>query len=509
MLYIIVGIAIGLLVGWLLFKLQLAGKVNAAVAEKDRAYAELDKQFAGYKSAADQKERTHNEQLQAKVRELAVVGEDLTKEREALTALGKSSATLEAERDSFKDQLKTAKEEVTEVKNKLAEETRTLGTKVQELATATADLKAANEKLATQKTEIENLQTTMQEKFKNIANEVLDEKSKKFTETNEKHIKALIEPLGKDIEAFKQKVTEESKERFSLGEKVKDLIDANRVTNEVAVNLTKALKGEAKTQGLWGEMILERILEMSQLRSGEQYFMEHQLYGDDGKPLRSELEGKKMRPDALIIYPDDRHVIVDSKVSLTAFVRATEADDDEVRAQELAAHVASVRGHIDGLSAKGYEDYGKSLDYVLMFVPSEAAFVAAIQADPDLWAYAYSKRILLQSPTILITSLKLIEELWKRETHNLNAKAIAEQGRKLYDKFVGFVANLEGVGANLDTAKAKYLEAHKQLTSGKDNLVRQATKLQGMVVQTKKELPSSLVELAEQSEEPSTEEDNG
>lgn len=508
-LYIILGIGIGLLVGWLWFKLQLNGRVSAAVAEKDRAYGELDKEYAGYKSAAEQKEKTHEAQVSAMQKDLDTLRNELKEGKDKYSRMETEAAEFKAKRDSYKEQLDMAKADQVELRTQFGEETKALNKAKQELSTANADLKAANDKLATQKTEIENLQKTMQEKFENIANQILDQKSAKFTETNEKNIKALIEPLGKDIETFKQKVTEESKERFSLGEKVKDLIDANKVTNEVAVNLTKALKGEAKTQGLWGEMILERILELSQLRPGEQYFMEHQLYDGDGKPLRSELEGKKMRPDALIIYPDERHVIVDSKVSLTAFVRATEAVDDEERAQELAAHVASVRGHIDGLSAKGYEDYGKSLDYVLMFVPSEAAFVAAIQADPDLWAYAYRKRILLQSPTILITSLKLIEELWKRETHNLNAKAIAEQGRKLYDKFVGFVANLEGVGANLDTAKAKYLEAHKQLTTGKDNLVRQATKLQAMVVQTKKELPSSLVELAEQSEEPSTEEDNG
>lgn len=506
---ILLGFAIGVLVGWLVFKMQLNSKVNDAVAEKARAHAELDKEYTGYKSAAEQKEKTHREQMQSKESELEKLGNELKEKEVKRSALETDSAKYKAERDSFEKQVEAANTSITDLNHKLTAETKLLRKAEQELATASADLKAANDKLDTQKAEIENLQTTMQEKFKNIANEVLDEKSKKFTETNEKNIKALIEPLGRDIEAFKQKVTEESKERFSLGERVKELVDANKTTNEVAVNLTKALKGEAKTQGNWGEMILESILEKSGLRKNEQYFMEHQLTGEDGKPLRSESEDKKMRPDAVIKYPDERHVIVDSKVSLTAYAIAVAATDDQARELALAAHVESIKGHIDGLSAKGYEDYKKSMDFVLMFVPSEAAYGAALQTDPDLWSYAYGKRILLQSPTNLITSLKLIEELWKREAHNVNAKAIAERGRKLYDKFVGFVTNLEAVGANLDTAKAKYTEAHKQLTTGNDNLVLQATKLKSMVVETKKDLPQAMVELAEQTGELSPEDNSG
>jgi len=506
--YIVVGLVIGLVVGWLVLKLQLGSKVAAAVADKERAYNELDKEFAGYKSAAEQKEKSHGEQLSTMQRDLETLRDELKEEKGRYSKLETDAAEFKAKRDSYKEQLDAARGEVTDLRTKLEDETKALNKAKQELSTSTADLKAANDKLATQKAAIEDLQKTMQEKFENIANQILEQKSAKFTEANEKNIKALIEPLGKDIEEFKQKVTEESQQRFSLGEKVKDLIDANRVTNEVAVNLTKALKGEAKTQGLWGEMILERILEMSQLRSGEEYFMEHQLYDGEGKPLRSELEGKKMRPDALVIYPDARHVIIDSKVSLTAFVRATEAETDELRAQELAAHVASVRGHIDGLSAKGYEDYGKSLDFVLMFVPSEAAYMAAIQKDPGLWEYAYGKRILLQSPTNLITSLKLIVELWKREARNQNAEAIAELGAKLYDKIVGFVDTLEGVGYHLDKAKGEYDRAYGQLKTGRGNLVGRATVLRSKVVDTKKVLAPDLVSAALLEEQTSEAEGN-
>jgi DNA recombination protein RmuC len=347
-------------------------------------------------------------------------------------------------------------------------------------------------KLTEQKTEMTDLHKQLYAQFENMANSILDRKSEKFSKLNEEKIKGLIEPLGKDIEAFKQKVTEEAKERFSLGEKVKELVQVNAQMSEVAINLTKALKGESKTQGNWGEMILESILEKSGLRKDEQYFMEHQLQDRDGKALRSESEGKKMRPDALIKYPDDRNVIVDSKVSLTAFARAIDSEDETEYDLAISQHLLSIKGHITALSTKGYDDYSSSLDFVLMFVPSEPAYIAAMQADPDLWNYAYDRRILLQSPTNLITSLKLIEELWKRESHNQNAQAIAERGAKLYDKFVSFVENLEDVGSHLDKAKQKYEDGFKQLSSGRGNLIRQAEQLKSMVGKTKKELPQAI-----------------
>ena len=267
----------------------------------------------------------------------------------------------------------------------------------------------------------------------------------------------------------------------------------NKVISEEAQNLTKALKGEAKTQGRWGEMILESILEKSGLVKDREYFMEHELLDENGNPLKSDSEGKKMRPDAVIKYPDNRSVIIDSKVSLNAFTRLIASTDAEEQKRELAAHVTAVKSHIVALSAKGYDDYDKALDFVMMFVPSEPAYIAALQGDPELWHFAYDKRILLLSPTNLITSLKLIVDLWKREYQNQNALEIAERGAKLYDKFVGFVANLEEVGTHLERAQGKYTEAYKQLSTGNDNLVLQATKLKGLGLKTKKELPKEIV----------------
>jgi DNA recombination protein RmuC len=207
-----------------------------------------------------------------------------------------------------------------------------------------------------------------------------------------------------------------------------------------------------------------------------------------------------MRPDAVIKYPDNRSVIIDSKVSLNAFTRLLAATDIEEQKMELNAHVAAVKNHIVSLSARGYDDYDKALDFVMMFIPSEPAYIAALQGDSDLWNFAYDKRILLISPTNLIISLKLIVDLWKREFQNRNAIEIAERGAKLYDKFVGFIMNLEGVGEYLGKAQEKYGEAFKQLSKGNDNLVLQADKLKNLGLKTKKELPTEVVNTAINSE---------
>jgi DNA recombination protein RmuC len=317
---------------------------------------------------------------------------------------------------------------------------------------------------------------------------------------NKTNLTSILEPLGKNITEFKTKVEEvydkESKERFSLGEKVKELAQLNKVISEEAHNLTKALKSESKTQGGGGEMILENILERSGLVKDREYFMEHQLLDENGIPMKSDSEDKKMRPDAVIKYPDNRNVIIDSKVSLNAFTRCVAAMDEKTRLNELSEHISCIKKHISSLSAKGYDDYNKSLDFVMMFIPSEPAYIAALQGDPDLWNFAYDKRILLLSPTNLITSLKLIVDLWKREYQNQNAKEIAERGAKLYDKFVGFVANLDDVGEHLEKAQGKYSEAYKQLSTGNDNLVIQATKLKALGLKTKKELPKEIVNTA-------------
>ncbi len=284
------------------------------------------------------------------------------------------------------------------------------------------------------------------------------------------NLNSILEQLGKNIPEFKTKVEEvyqkESQQRFSLGERVKELAELNRKISEEADNLTRALKSESKIHGGWREMNLENILQRSGMVRDREYFMEHQLYDELGNPLRSDAEDKKMRTDAVIKYPDNRHVIIDSKVSLNVFMRAVDAIDEAIRLHELNEHVVAIKRHIQMLNAKGYDDYNKTLDFVMMFVPSEPAYIAALQADA---------------------------ELWKREYQNQNANEIAERGAKLYDKFVGFIGNLEDVGGHLQKAQNKYGEAYKQLATGNDNFVSQATNLKDLRLKTRKSLPENLL----------------
>lgn len=374
------------------------------------------------------------------------------------------------------------------------------------LVSQVADLKAKNdvfqEKLQTQKTEIGELKKQFNIEFENIASKILDEKTAKFTKVNQESLSMILKPLGENLDNFKKKVEEvyekESKERFSLGKEVEKLVLLNQKVSEEANNLTNALKGSSKVQGDWGQMILENILEKSGLVKDREYFVQEFLKDEDGRYWKNE-DGSRMQPDVIIAYPDNRKVIVDSKVSLTAYTRYVSADQADEQKRSIEEHLKSLRRHIDDLSGKNYQDFAPALDFVMMFVPNEPAYLLALQHDPDIWHFAYNKRILLISPTNLIAALKLLVDLWKREYQNRNAQEIARRGSILYDKFVGFVDSLTDVGINLGKAQKSYDIALGQLKEGQGNLVWQAEKLKELGVKGKKNLPASL--LAEQSEE--------
>lgn len=407
-------------------------------------------------------------------------------------------AKISAEYSSLSNQFSEQKQLNTKQNSQiegLLFEKQTLFAKNSEFSAINESLKKS---LETQKEEITKIQDESKLQFENLANKILEEKTEKFTILNQNNLKTILEPFQERIVELKNRVNEayekENKERFSLAEKVKELAELNQQISEDAKKLTRALKGESKTQGNWGEMILESILEKSGLVKGREYFLEHELRDEDNKALFSEFSGKKMRPDAVIKYPDERNVIIDSKVSLTAFTELVDENDQDVYLIKLNQHLSSIKNHITQLSQKAYDDYGKSLDFVMMFIPSEPAYIAAMQADQNLWNYAYERRILLLNPSNLITSLKLIADLWKREYQNRNSMEIAERGAKLYDKFVGFVENLEKIGKNLDQAKSVYNDAYKQLSTGNDNLVTQTQKLKSLGIKNKKELPHSLID---------------
>jgi len=488
----------------LLTKSLMAKKIQLIKDATQMQLTNLEKEFIEYKAVSESnlKMAALTEiRLQTNVERANLLLEEKQKENELLQQNSSNAlAELNAKKSALiekQNELLRLKEELTTLRIEWERNNR-------QLATVTADNNALQYKLQTQKQEIEELNRKFTTEFENIANKILDTKSQKFTDLNKENIKGLLEPLGLNIAEFKKQVNEvyasESKERFSLGEEIKRLSELNQLLGKEAKNLATALKGEAKTQGRWGEVILENILDKSGLRKGEEYFMEYQLFDAEGKALRSEAEGKKMRPDALVMYPDNRHIIIDSKVSLNAFVRFIESEDSELQKMELDAHILALKAHINELSKKAYDDYDKTLDFVMMFIPNEPAYMTAMQGEPDLWNYAYERRILLISPTNLIASLKLMVDLWKREYQNQNAQAIAERGAKMYDKFVGFIENLEAVGVHLGRAQDKYGEAFKQLNAGNDNLVSQATKLKALGIKNKKDLPSGMSELAIQND---------
>lgn len=432
-----------------------------------------------------------------KEKELSLQQSDL------LNDLKNEFAKISAEHTSLNSQFLEQKQ----INAKQTSQIEALLTEKQHIFAKNSELSAINESLRksleTQKTEITKIQDESKLQFENLANKILEEKTEKFTTLNQNNLKTILEPFQEKITELKNRVNEayekENKERFSLSEKVRELAELNQQISEDAKKLTRALKGESKTQGNWGEMILESILEKSGLVKGREYFLEHELRDEDNKALFSEFSGKKMRPDAVVKYPDERNVIIDSKVSLTAFTELVDETNQEIYLIKLNQHLSSIKNHISQLSQKAYDDYGKSLDFVMMFIPSEPAYIAAMQADQNLWNFAYDKRILLLNPSNLITSLKLIADLWKREYQNRNSMEIAERGAKLYDKFVGFVDNLEKVGKNLDQAKNVYNEAYKQLSTGNDNLIIQTQKLKSLGIKNKKDLPPSLIENSQTS----------
>lgn len=341
------------------------------------------------------------------------------------------------------------------------------------------------------------LQKELQEKsrlqFEELATRILEEKSRKFSEASNQNIGALLKPLAQNLDDFKRNVLENRErsaaQHASLQNEIKNLMMQTQMVSQQANNLATALKGDSKVQGDWGEMILSTILERSGLVKDVHYTTQENIKNEAGNNLRM---------DVLVKLPDDRCIIIDSKVSLTAYSRYCEAGEEAARALALKEHLASVRKHVDELAAKKYEEAQKgTLDFVMMFVPVEPAYLLAIQNDAELWTYAYNKHILLVSPTNLIACIKLIADLWRREEQNRNALKIAEEGAKMYDKFVGFLDSFEKLGATLGKANDAYENAFKQLKTGSGNLVTRSQKLRQLGVKTTKELPKAFEDAEE------------
>jgi len=360
-----------------------------------------------------------------------------------------------------------------------------------------ADIKNLSEKLTAQKEELENIQEKFTKEFENLANKILDEKSIKFTEQNKENIKQILTPLQDKIKLFEDKVDKTHKESIdyhaALRQQIIGLKELNEQMSKEAVNLTKALKGDSKTQGNWGELILERVLEKSGLEKDREYVLE--------KSFNTNEENKtRLRPDVIINLPDNKKMIVDSKVSLTAYEQYVNSENEDERGQFLKEHIASLNRHVSQLSEKKYEDIYEieSPDFVLLFVPVEPAFGVAINNDNQLYNKAFEKNIIIVTPTTLLATLRTIDSMWQNEKQQRNAIEIARQAGALYDKFEGFVTDLTRVGKKMDEAKIEYKGAMNKLVDGRGNLITSVEKIKKLGAKAKKSLPKNIVERAKE-----------
>lgn len=330
--------------------------------------------------------------------------------------------------------------------------------------------------------------------FRLMANDIMERHTATMRQQNEQRLGEILTPLKENIDKFRHDVSEcysaEARERFSLQEKIKELIETNNNIGREAKELTTALRGNSKKQGDWGELVLESILENSGLRRGEEFTVQQQS-DDLGHALRDE-DGRGLRPDVVVHYPGGRAMVIDSKVSLTAFVDFVNCEDAGLQEQHGKRHLQSVIKHINELSAKNYQNYvgTEKLDFVMMFIPNEAAYSAAMTLDPTLWQKAYDKRVLIASPTQLVGSLRLIKQLWSHDRQTRNAIEIAEKSGQMYDKFVGFLADMEKIEKSLASTQSAYDNAMKKLYTGTGNLISRAEKLRELGIKTTKKLAS-------------------
>lgn len=409
-----------------------------------------------------------------------------------------SQSALEEREQQLRNSLSMLEERLSDAeehKLHLQQEKEHLGN---QLVRYESDMENLRLKNSEQKEEVEKLQEKFTKEFENLANKILEEKSLKFTERNEKNIKDILTPLNEKIQLFEKKVEESQKENVgihaALKEQLLNLQTQNLKITQEAENLTKALKGDSKMQGNWGELVLERVLEKSGLEKDREYSVQQSFTLQDGT---------RVLPDVIINLPDGKKMIVDSKVSLTDYERFVNADDDELQAKFLKDHINSLRRHVDQLSAKKYEDLYEmeSPDFVLMFIPIEPAFAIAINNDNSLYNKAFEQNIVIVTPSTLLATLRTIDSMWNNEKQQRNAIEIARQAGALYDKFEGFVSDLTKVGKKMDDAKDEYKGAMNKLVEGRGNIITSIEKLKIMGAKAKKSIPEPILRRAQEEVE--------
>ena len=398
----------------------------------------------------------------------------------------------------YEKQLASLKHELENKENEIKNERDKVLALNSELGRSQSDFRHMEQRLAEQKKEIENIQEKFYNEFKNLANQIFEEKSKKFTSQNKESLELLLKPLGQKITEFEKKVERSNQASLEwnvkLREQISGLKEMNLLITKEAENLTKALKGDSKIMGTWGEVILESILEKSGLQKGREYFIQESY---------NTSEGKRLQPDVVVKLPDDKNIIVDSKLSLVGYEKyVNESENKENRESYLRSHIQSIRNHLKSLDTKSYQKLYQieGLDFVLMFIPIEPAFSLAIQHEPSLFNEAYDKNIVIVSPATLIATLRTIASIWKNEYQNRNALEIARQGGDLYDKFVTFMEDLKLVGKHIEITRKVYVDAMKKLVEGKGNLVSRAERIKELGAKTSKIMDRKLIERSKEKE---------
>lgn len=405
----------------------------------------------------------------------------------------KFSAGSQAAISVEQEKIKILTQQVVELKGDLEKERATVIEVNNNLSASEADYRNLQEKLQDQKKELDSLQERFTLQFKNLANEIFEEKSKKFAEQNKSNLFDLLKPLGDKIVEFEKRVEETHRDTISrnsaLREQLENLQKLNVQMTREAENLTRALKGDSKAQGAWGEFILESILEKSGLEKDREYFVQESFNTTEGR----------LRPDVIIRLPEGKYVIIDSKVSLTAYNNFVNCGSDDEKAVYLKSHLVSIRQHMKNLGDKNYHKNisESSLDFIIMFIPIEPAYILAIQSEKNLYEEALDKRIIFVSPTLLIPSLQLIKSVWKQEYQHRHVLDIANKAGDLYDKFVGFTEDLITLGRHLDTSKKFYEESMKKLSVGSGNLVRRVEELKKLGAKASKTIDQKLLSKAE------------
>lgn len=473
-LYVIIAFLVGFIIAWLI-KLQAVSKQQFPDVEALKRNAVLEAEKNGA--------ITNNAMLQTQLEKL----------QQELRLISNEASAKDATIDAEIKNSKLINEQFQKLDQRFNEANTAINNLDKQKSYLDAELKYKNEQLVNQKTELEAIGKKFEAEFKVLAQNILNEKTQAFDKHQEKSLLDILKPLRDNIDNFKIEIgtryDAENRERISLKEQIKLITETNKLLSDQANNLTTALRGQVKQQGNWGEMILESILDYSGLIKGLHYFIQERIYNEDGQAFL---------PDIIVKYPDGRSIVIDSKVSLLHYEEYCTCKDVDEQGKCLQRLIHSVYAHINNLSSKDYQQKVNALDFVMLFVPVEGAYITAMQNDMDMWRYAYNKKVLLISPTNLIPAMKLVYDLWKKDDINKDAQLIAGKAVKIYEKLAAFVEDFEKVGIQLQKATTTFSDAEKKLYTGRGNLISQLSQMKGMLKHDtpNRELPPYISEQA-------------